>query len=249
MKNYEEQHHKLNNKGISLVELIIAISIGVIVAGSIAALMTFSLRIYNNESVNAATQYDLQTSINMITDEIMASSTLVVVQNAAADVTSGNALYTKYALFGNPNSTVTIPGGSTEKGFKGVIFASSSTKDSDGTFKIFMNRVEKAGTDLESIASTCYSEVAATFSDNPSPYLLSGNVTTFAIEPASNSIDETNHKYTNPVEVKVELKFKKNGWGTKKYEKRVEDVTYMRNKVYGTIFIDGTAYELLKKED
>ena len=59
MNSKNELNYKLNDKGLSLVELIVAISIGVIVSASIAALLTFSIRMYRNESVNTSMQYEL----------------------------------------------------------------------------------------------------------------------------------------------------------------------------------------------
>ena len=85
MKISEE--FKQNNRGLSLVELIVSISIGVIVSGSIAALMVFALRTYRNESVNTSMQYELQTSINMMMDEIMGAQDLVVIQNDGVSIT------------------------------------------------------------------------------------------------------------------------------------------------------------------
>ena len=244
------EEYKLNNKGLSLVELIIAISIGVIVSGSIAALITFSIRMYQNESVNTAMQYELQSNINMMMDEIMGSSVFVVEQNPSADVTAGNVLYTKYAMFGNQSST----------GFKGVIFVSRSSRVTDGTFKVYMKKVDKTGTDLKTIAADEYTAVSGTFAADPSPYLLGEYVTQFVIEPDPQHVsfdditDPANPTYKNPIEVKVELKFEKNGWGSKKYEKHVDDITYLRNKVMNTVYVkDSTGtlreYSLKKKED
>ena len=68
-------------------------------------------------------------------------------------------------------------------------------------------------------------------------------------DPNSISFDATQLTYTNPIEVKVELDFEKNGWGTKKYSKHVDDITYLRNKVTDPVYVDGTKYKLKKKEE
>ena len=60
---------------------------------------------------------------------------------------------------------------------------------------------------------------------------------------------EYEYYYLNPIEVGVKLKFEKDGWAGKKYEKQVDDVAYMRNKVQVTIYVDGQAYEPEMKVD
>ncbi len=249
---------KLNNSGLSLVELIIAISIGVIVSGSIAALISFSIRMYNNESVNTAMQYELQSNINMMMDEIMGSSAFVVVQDSTVNLSDTGKPYTKYAMFGNPNANV---GGA--KGFKGVIFIPGAP-DSDNRFKIYMKKVEKKTSEFPvppggttgTLSSLALSESSLPASDDDKvKYLLGENATQFVIipDPQNISLDDTtdpiNATYTNPIEVKIELKFEKNGWGTKKYEKHVDDITYLRNKVQDTVYVGSTPYNIKKRDE
>ena len=241
MNSKNELNYKLNDKGLSLVELIVAISIGVIVSASIAALLTFSIRMYRNESVNTSMQYELQTNLNMMMDEIMGASTMVVEQNTGVALTDTGKPYTKFAMFGK------VTGSSTKK-FTGVIFVSSSA-DSDNKFKIYMNRINDevvpvADTNpypgaLQTFANTQYGIVSGAFATDPNPYLLGENATQFIIQPDpdAHSLDATEKTYTNPIEVKVELQFERNGWGTKKYSKHVDDLTYLRNKVKDSIYI------------
>ncbi len=238
---------KQNNKGLSLVELLVAISIGAIVAGSIAALMTFAIRMYRNESVNTQLQYELQSNLNMMMDEIMSAQTLVVDQNNIAITTMGEA-YTKYALFGTVRST----------GFEGVIFVSSAA-GSDGTFKVYMDRITSTLTDPKEVAAAAYTSVTAHFADDPNPYLLGEFVTRFVIQPDPHSTcfsvdpkDSTKHLYTNPVSVSVELDFKKKGWGDKEYKKHVKDEVYLRNRLSSPIYVGVsdafTEYKVKKKD-
>lgn len=236
---------KLNNKGLSLVELIVAISIGIIVSGSIAALMIFAIRMYRNESVNTSMQYELQSNLNLMMDEIMGSQTVVVLQNSGVDKdhvnTKGSVAlpYTKCALFGKFEDTSydeTDEYGNTTKKlrvkFSGVVFASGSVNteaDSDGRFKVYMNRVKDVeDSNPQKILAKCYGDIKTSFADNPNPYLLGDNLVQFVIEP---NLDPAGTTYTNPVSVNVELSFERNGWGEKKYNKHVKDVTYLRNKV------------------
>lgn len=250
---------KQNNRGLSLVELIVAISIGVIVSGSIAALMIFAIRMYRNESVNTSMQYELQTSINMMMDEIMGAQDLVVEQNDGASITdvavnASSVPYTKYALLGKFKYDSTDHDKVT--GFKGVIFVSGAP-GSDGRFKIYMNRIDETvtATATTTYATSCYTTVFNKFSADPNPYLLAENVTQFVIAPDPDgiSINRTSGKYTNPIPVKVELRFKRTGWGDKSYDKHVDDMTYLRNKVVEKIYLKEPGgsivpYELFKKD-
>ena len=244
-KMREGMNSKLNNKGLSLVELIVAISIGVIVSGSIAALITFSIRTYRNESVNTSLQYELQSNLNMMMDEIMGASVFVIKQNSPAPAITDppadapGVPYTKYALFGN----IYTPSGSSDKKIKGVIFVSDDTPV-DGKFKIYMDRFVDlpAPSDLKSFADT-------KSSISGDQYLLGENLTQFVIQPTSGLSASAPYEYTNPINVRVKLSFERNGWGSKIIKKHVDDEAYLRNKVTDTIYVDDNPYSLKKKDE
>ena len=147
--------YKLNNRGLSLVELIVAISMGVIVSAAIAALIIFSIRMYTNESTNTAMQYELQSNINMMMDEIMGASALAVKQNSPAvaltdpPAAAPGTPYTQYAMFGDPNADV---GG--EKGFSGVIFVAKAESGVTDRFNIYMKKVEKKKSEYTTLDSS-----------------------------------------------------------------------------------------------
>ena len=66
-----------DNKGFSLVELLVAITISAIVAGGIGYLLTTSLRMYNKDTVDVSLQQELQITLNQIVDYAMESETIV----------------------------------------------------------------------------------------------------------------------------------------------------------------------------
>ena len=66
-----------DNKGFSLVELLVAITISAIVAGGIGYLLTTSLRMYNKDTVDVTLQQELQITLNQIVDYAMESETIV----------------------------------------------------------------------------------------------------------------------------------------------------------------------------
>lgn len=257
---------KLHNEGFTMVELIIAIAIGAIISGAVAAFMTFSIRNYRDQSVNADMQFELQTNLNQMMDEIMASSGMVIVQNSGTPLV--DEPHTKYAVFGNFNTDVVDnSSGSpvTGKGFRGVILIAGQ-KDSDGRFNIYMNRIEKimSGTPND-MATTIYNDIKDKVDEtnsaylDPNPYLLGMNATVFDLTPDPNNVwlntptpsptpaVAPDKEYVNPLAVKVELQFAKDAT-SHTVTKRVEDIAYMRNKATGSIFIDGVEYKLKKKE-
>ena len=173
---------KLNDKGLSLVELIVAVSIGAIVAGAVTALMTYAVRSYHNESVNTEMQYELQTNINMMMDDIMGASTFAIVQNPG----SGEPR-TKYALFGNPYTDIILDDGTASKGFKGVIFVSSAADPGSGKFKVFMKRINLTyavgAADAKTIAENQMTTYFRDLTADHTEYLLGENCVQFEITP------------------------------------------------------------------
>ncbi len=232
-----------NDKGLSLVELIVAISIGTIVAASITALIAFAIRYYHNESVNTQMQYEIQSNVNQVMDAIMSSSG-VVLQQADGK--------TQYAGFGDFKKTAS------GVEFSGIVLASGTRNPTTHVFDIYMRRVSAiSGTDASVAVSTAASPLTSPSGDMR-PYLLGQNAKVFNItietDPGKSSCiveayTDGEHpepgKYVNPILVDVELEFEKDGTG-KKINKRVKDNATMRNKVTADIWIDGKKY-ILKK--
>ena len=237
---------KSNNRGLSLVELIIAISIGAIVSASIAALITFSIRTYHNESVNTAMQYEIQTNVNQMMDAIMGASGVVI---------NNNADKTDYAGFGHFDVTRDDTGKITSVSFYGVVLVSGE-KDSNNVFEIYMRNIDKAHAvtftttaETQASADKAVSKAAKVIKDatDKKPYLLGQYAKAFKLsintDTDKSSCIVTGNKYINPLVVDVELEFEKDGSG-KKINKRVKDNAVIRNKVTTDIYLNGTKYEL-----
>ncbi len=236
-----------SNKGLSLVELIVAVSIGAIVAASIAALITYSIRVYHNESVNTAMQYEIQTNVNQALDAIMSSSGVVIKQESGK---------TQYAGFGKFEETRNVTTGAVTKVvFTGVVLASGTKDPETGKFDIYLRRTTQEGTDASLAVAEAAKPLISPAGDKR-PYLLGQNAKAFDITidttPATSSCivegytDETKPgKYINPLLVKVSLEFEKDGTG-KTINKKVSDNAIMRNQVTADIWIDGKRYVLKK---
>ncbi len=67
-----------NNKGISLVEILIALAIGSIVLTALGLLVQQCVRGYTRQTVNAQLQNDADITLNQLEGDIMESNTLVI---------------------------------------------------------------------------------------------------------------------------------------------------------------------------
>lgn len=235
---------KSNNRGLSLVELIVAIAIAAIVSASIAGLIAYSVRMYHNENVNTAMQYEIQTNVNQVMDAIMSSSGLVIVQDASEGKTD-------YAGFGKFKETRNASNVVTKVAFTGIVLVSGS-KDANGRFNVYMRRVDSA---IEGTSAKAAVEEAAKPIRVPAegadlrPYLLGMNCKNFKLDvdtdTSTSSCIVDGNKYTNPLCVGVELEFEKDGTG-KVINKKVSDEAIMRNKVVVDISINNVTYALKK---
>lgn len=238
-REYIELKH--NNKGLSLVELIVAISVGVIVSGAIAALMTFAIRMYRNESANLSAQYELQTNVNQIMDTIMGANTYVI---RSKEGDSALLCDTHYAAFGKYNGT----------DFEGVIFvAGPENPAGTGRFNVYMDRGKWPGGTALAAVSAQVLVIEADMGSTHSQYLLGEGSTQFRIEPKiltespKTYVNITADGYKNPLSVEVELNFQKDATG-KVVNRHVKDEALIRNKISTDIYIDGTSYKLDKSK-
>ena len=62
---------KINNKGITLVELLIAMAIGAIVISAVIILLNQGINAYSRQTITAQLQNDANITLNQMTDAIM----------------------------------------------------------------------------------------------------------------------------------------------------------------------------------
>lgn len=203
----------MKNKGFSLVELLIAISISAIVAGSVGYLLSTSLSMFGNETANIAEQQELQTSLNMIMDYAMESQTVVV---------NNSATKTEYLALGSIDSTNSAD-------LNAVVFFTDDNnklymcKKSIANYKATSpknldERVEEIKTNALNDAATL------------PQYLLAENVTLFLTELNGTKVEGSDRLYNNPLSLDITLEFFKEG-STKNIQKRVSDKAVFRNNL------------------
>jgi len=216
----------MKNKGFSLVELLVAISIAAVVAGSVGFLLTTSLRMFGNETTEVSQQQELQTSLNMIMDYAMESQSLVI---------SNSGTQTEYLALG------TIDSSDSSKLNSEVFFVdnrnlymckipiSDYEKVQDVTPRNLDDRVKKIKED------------ALDDSANLAQYLLAENVTSFYVQADGAKKEGENRYYTNPLSIEVSLEFTKKGF-SKEIQKKVSDRAVFRNSINSKIYLDHLDY-------
>ncbi len=223
---------KKDNRGLTLVELLVTLAVSAVLAGAVSALIGYSVSTYNKENVNTEMQYEIQTNVNQIMDAIMSSSGVVIVQAGSN---------TDYAGFGKFAETRDGDGNVTKVVFTGTVFVMGT----NGELYMIKDTAEKTSAFLavEDVAKKVKSAT------DKKPYLMGRNCKVFKLDVDTNtdtsSCIVTGNKYINPISVDVNLEFEKDASG-RTINKKVTDEAIMRNKVTADIYINGTSYSFKK---
>lgn len=216
-----------DNKGFSLVELLVAITISAIVAGGIGYLLTTSLRMYNKDTVDVSLQQELQITLNQIVDYAMESETIV------ADFDS---TYPNYLALGTFDKTKLNAQIIWQDGNK--LYLKKTTVDD------FCLSSNPADADFRKIDKSKIESLIPSAGTSSDANLLAQYVTAFKVtgiggivEVKDESGNVTGHAYENPLSIILELKFKKSV-ATADRNKKVEDTVSLRNKVTNDIYVN-----------
>ena len=91
---------KNNNKGFSLVELLIALAVGGIVLSALTMLIQNSVHTFTKQTVSAQLQSDADIALNQIENDVMEADMLIMYQSGSAS--SGYDYYlTEYSQVDN----------------------------------------------------------------------------------------------------------------------------------------------------
>lgn len=214
-----------DDRGLSLVELLVAITIGAIVSVSIGSLLVFSLRMYGKQTVDVEMQHEMQTTSNFVIDSIMESDSFIVSkskdnqnQERSDVVVLGKFEYSSSLLF------------------SGYVFSidkvDSTTKDG----KLYMKKYVSKGlkSDCVSSGEIVPDKIVKELTTGivAETNLLATNVQIFNLSPTEDSVQEvsTPYTYSNPFSVNLDLQFAKNG-GTSDIKKELHDTIAIRNTI------------------
>lgn len=93
---------KENNKGVSLVEILVALAVGTIVLSAVTLLVSQSIKSYKNQTTTSKLQNDANITINQIEESVMEATEIIILsegttQESDSDVeyfgTKGNIAY------------------------------------------------------------------------------------------------------------------------------------------------------------
>lgn len=224
------------NKGFSLVELLVAITISAIVAGGIGYLLTTSLRMYNKDTVDVTLQQELQVTLNQIVDYAMESETIV------ADFDGNYPDYLALGTFESVSGSGVLD--------KTKLDAEIIWKDGNKlyikktTIDDFCKSANPVDSDFRKIdKSKIESEIPAAGASSDAN-LLAQYVTEFKVtgiggivEVKDEAGNVTGHAYENPLSIILELKFEKSVASADR-NKKVTDTASLRNKVTNDIYVN-----------
>ncbi len=232
-----------DNKGFSLVELLVAITISAIVAGGIGYLLTTSLRMYNKDTVDVTLQQELQITLNQIVDYAMESETIV------ADFDDTYPNYLALGTFESASGTGVLD--------KTKLDAQIIWQDGN---KLYLKKTtvddfclssNPADADYRKIDKSKIESLIPAAGASSDANLLAQYVTAFKVTGIGGIVDVkdesgnvTGHAYENPLSIILELEFKKSVAAANK-NKKVKDTAYLRNKVTNDIYVNvsGQSYQ------
>ena len=216
-----------DNKGFSLVELLVAITISAIVAGGIGYLLTTSLRMYNKDTVDVTLQQELQITLNQIVDYAMESETIV------ADFDGNPPEYLALGTFDKTKLNAQIIWQDGNKLYLKKTTVDDFCKSANPENKHYRE------IDKSKIESLILSKDASSDANLLAQYVTAFKVTGIGgiVEVKDESGNVTGHAYENPLSIILELEFKKSV-ATADRNKKVEDTVSLRNKVTNDIYVN-----------
>lgn len=231
-----------DNKGFSLVELLVAITISAIVAGGIGYLLTTSLRMYNKDTVDVSLQQELQITLNQIVDYAMESETIV------ADFDGNYPDYLALGTFDKTKLNAQIIWQDGNKLYLKKTTVEDFCKSANPENKHYRE------IDKSKIVSHIPSEGASSDANLLAQYVTAFKVTGIGgiVEVKDESGNVTGHAYENPLSIILELEFEKSV-ATADRNKKVEDTVSLRNKVTNDIYVNipgqlNQTYSLYEKD-
>ena len=212
---------QLNNKGFTLIEILVALAVSGIVVVMIAALMTNGSFLFKNENSKINMQNELQMIDSFLTETILEAKALYIsedqnkIQIYTGEKDANGQLVPMERPVYNVDATTEAPVITTER-----ILTYAKTAEKQGVY------ITKSFVDLDSLSKG---------------YLVSGCVTTFnvSVDDACKATDEDgNTYYKNPIVLNVEIEVSDSD------KTKTQMFTYRLRNPLSNIYINGTEYEV-----
>lgn len=239
-----------DNKGATLVELMVAIAIGAIVIAGIAYIIVFSMRMYGKSSATVDLQNEAQSTLNYIVDSTMQASGMVISYDSVNETT-------EYVLYGK----LYYDAAQSRWMYQGIALVSDTAGAQELYLTIFPNASYPDSGDGYSVLNASDATFVATAGEEIRDYvlnsesvrkasLMANNITKcyIYVEDDSTAYTSVTDKvtgitetvYVQPFGLIVDLEFEKDT-GTGMATKSVRDSVNVRNSI-GYIYVNGNKY-------
>ncbi|MGN0377926.1 MAG: PilW family protein [Suilimivivens sp.] len=236
---------KRNDKGMTLVELLVAFAVSAIVLTGLSYIIFSVLQFYGRANANVEIQNESQTSLNLVIDSILSAKGVCFIEQDASsiDPTSDTitcALFGKLELDESGMNTMTFTGDAVlwQPKYQ-EMYLMSGTYDLE-TFS------DEANAPLEAI-SKMISKLPPP-GDERLPYLMAENVTAFElkasencfVEPISKPEDEMTEEekkkagknyFENPLTININMEFEYEYQNGKVITRQMDDNVSVRNRL------------------
>lgn len=186
-----------DNKGVTLVELLVAIAVGSIVMAGIATMIFNSIELYGRTVVSADVQNEAQDTMNLLEDSVLEAKGLEIVQDTA------NEKETQYVLLGEFTEV-----SSTQVSYVGRVYQSvyNATKEWYELYVVDYADGEMVGAAKDVVVADILDDIR----NHKKEYLAGRYLSNFYVSiVGEDTINVTEQTFEEPVLVKIEMGFYK----------------------------------------
>ncbi len=174
-----------DNRGITLVELLVSMAIFGIVAAILASITSMAIKFYSSEKVDAGMQYEGQIALNSIMDAVMQTNGIAIVNDTVAVTDSAGNTVNKNvtkALFLGEFYTA---GG--DYHFTGKVVYGAYDSNTASLYLIEYTDFT-GGADVNATMTDMAADFASKTADEKKSFLLAERISSLLVEPSAGSI-------------------------------------------------------------
>lgn len=226
-----------NNKGMTLVELLVALAISAIVLTGVCYMIFFVLRLYNRTNANVEIQNESQTALNLVIDSILGAKGVCLEEWDSASLSGDEQDNIYCVLFG----TLQLNGDKTMSFTGDAILWQPSAGEMylmSGVYELG-SYTDKSKAPGEALTAMKGKLPAA--KEDRLPYLMAQYVRSFDIRTedfcfVEEEESDESHYFENPLAFQIHMEFEYTYQSDKTVTRVIEDSAYIRNRLQ-TIFV------------